>query len=146
MGNYDDLRDVIVIFIMPYDDGDRTIFLYTGGTGGHPTEQLRQLLHHMENSVAKNACTKELQELNRMVVAVKQDGEVGLAYMKSFEIEEKIRQEGIEEGRLEGEVNGTIRTCRRLGQTDEQIITLLQEDSNLTRQQAEEALAKYSSN
>ena len=66
--------------------------------------------------------------------------------MKSFEIEEKIRQEGIEEGRLEGEVNGTIRTCRRLGQTDEQIITLLQEDSNLTRQQAEEALAKYSSN
>ena len=146
MGNYDDLRDVIVIFIMPYDDGDRTIFLYTGGTGGHPTEQLRQLLHHMENSVAKSACTKELQELHKMVVAVKQDGEVGLAYMKSFEIEEEIRQEGIEEGRLEGEVNGTIRTCRRLGQTDEQIITSLQEDSNLTRQQAEEALAKYSSN
>ena len=81
-----------------------------------------------------------------MVVAVKQDGEVGLAYMKSFEIEEKIRQEGIEEGRLEGEVNGTIRTCRRLGQTDEQIITLLQEGSHLTREQAEEALAKYSSN
>ena len=146
MGNYDDLRDVIVIFIMPYDDGDRTIFLYTGGTKGHPTEQLRQLLHYMENSVAKNACTKELQELHKMVVAVKQDGEVGLAYMKSFEIEEKIRQDGIEEGRLEGEVNGTIRTCRKLGQTDEQIIALLQEDSNLTRQQAEEALAKYSSN
>ena len=142
MGNYDDLRDVIVIFIMPYDDGDRTIFLYTGGTGGHLTEQLRQLLHHMENSVAKNACTKELQELHKMVVAVKQDGEVGLAYMKSFEIEEKIRQEGIEEGRLEG----TIRIARKLGQTDEQIIALLQEDSNLTRQQAEEALAKYSSN
>ncbi len=86
----------------------------------------------------------------RWVVAVKQDGEVGLAYMKSFEIEEKIRQEGIEEGRLEGiqegEVSGTIRTCRKLGQTDEQIIALLQEDSSLTREQAEEALAKYSSN
>ena len=79
-------------------------------------------------------------------MAVKQDGEVGLAYMKSFEIEEKSRQEGIEEGRLEGEVNGTIRTCRKLRQTDEQIIALLQEDSNLTRQQAEETLAKYSSN
>ena len=163
--NYDDLRNVIVIFIMPYDpfglsrmvytvkkscvevpdmpydDGDRTIFLYTGGTEGHPTEQLRQLLHYMENSVEENACTKELQELHKMVVAVKQDGEVGLAYMKSFEIEEKIRQEGIEEG----EVSGTIRTCRRLGQTDEQIIALLQEDSHLTREQAEEALAKYTS-
>ena len=73
--------------------------------------------------------------------------------MKSFEIEEKIRQEGIEEGRqtgieegrLEGEVNGTIRTCRKLGQTDEQIIALLQEDSHLTREQAEDALAKYTS-
>ena len=134
---------------MPYDDGDRTIFLYTGGTEGHPTEQLRQLLHYMENSVAENACTKELRELHKMVMAVKQDGEVGLAYMKSFEIEEKIRQEGIEEGRQEGieegEVSGTIRTCRRLGQTDEQIIALLQEDSHLTREQAEEALAKYTS-
>ena len=167
--NYDDLRDVIVIFIMPYDpfglnrmvytvkkscvevpdmpydDGDRTIFLYTGGTEGHPTEQLRQLLHYMENSVAGNACTKELMELHKMVEAVKQDGEVGLAYMKSFEIEEKIRQEGIEEGRLEGRLEGIISLARRLGQTDEQIIALLQEDSHLTREQAEEALAKYTS-
>ncbi len=130
---------------MPYDDGDRTIFLYTGGTEGHPTEQLRQLLHYMENSVAENACTKELMELHKMVEAVKQDGEVGLAYMKSFEIEEKIRQEGIEEGRLEGRLEGIISLARRLGQTDEQIIALLQEDSHLTREQAEEALAKYTS-
>ena len=85
-----------------------------------------------------------------MVVAVKQDGEVGIAYMKSFEIEEKIRQEGIEEGRQEGieegRLEGTIRIARKLGQTDEQIIALLQEDSQITREQAEEALAKYSSN
>ena len=99
----------------------------------------------MENSVEENACTKELQELHKMVVAVKQDGEVGLAYMKSFEIEEKIRQEGIEEGRLEGRLEGIISLARRLGQTDEQIIALLQEDSHLTREQAEEALAKYTS-
>ena len=79
-------------------------------------------------------------------MAVKQDGEVGLAYMKSFEIEEKIRQECIEEGRLEGRLEGIISLARKLGQTDEQIIALLQGDSNLTRQQAEEALAKYSFN
>ncbi len=152
--NYDDLRDVIVIFIMPYDDGDRTIFLYTGGTEGHPTEQLRQLLHYMENSVEENACTKELQELHKMVVAVKQDGEVGIAYMKSFEIEEKIRREGEERGREEGiqegiqkgireGMHGMIRTCRRFKQTDAQIVQLLQEELNLTREQAEDALAKY---
>ena len=127
---------------MPYDDGDRTIFLYTGGTEGHPTEQLRQLLHYMENSVEENACTKELQELHKMVVAVKQDGEVGIAYMKSFEIEEKIRREGEERGREEG-IHGMIRTCRRFKQTDAQIVQLLQEELNLTREQAEDALAKY---
>ena len=135
---------------MPYDDGDRTIFLYTGGTEGHPTEQLRQLLHYMENSVAENACTKELMELHKMVEAVKQDGEVGLAYMKSFEIEEKIRREGEERGREEGiqegireGMHGMIRTCRRFKQTDAQIVQLLQEELNLTREQAEDALAKY---
>ena len=127
---------------MQYDDGNRTIFLYTGGTEGHPTEQLRQLLHYMENSVAENACTKELMELHKMVEAVKQDGEVGLAYMKSFEIEEKIRREGEERGREEG-IHGMIRTCRRFKQTDAQIVQLLQEELNLTREQAEDALAKY---
>ena len=100
--NYDDLRDVIVIFIMPYDPFG----------------------------------------LNRMVEAVKQDGEVGLAYMKSFEIEEKIRREGEERGREEG-IHGMIRTCRRFKQTDAQIVQLLQEELNLTREQAEDALAKY---
>ena len=112
--NYDDLRDVIVIFIMPYDPFG----------------------------------------LNRMVVAVKQDGEVGIAYMKSFEIEEKIRREGEERGREEGiqegiqkgireGMHGMIRTCRRFKQTDAQIVQLLQEELNLTREQAEDALAKY---
>ena len=55
------------------------------------------------------------------MVAVKQDGEVGLAYMKSFEIEEKIRREGEERGREEGiqeGIHGMIRTCRRFKQTD----------------------------
>ena len=89
-----------------------------------------------------------------MVVAVKQDGEVGIAYMKSFEIEEKIRREGEERGREEGiqegiqkgireGMHGMIRTCRRFKQTDAQIVQLLQEELNLTREQAEDALAKY---
>jgi len=34
-----------------------------------------------------------LKELHRMVRAVKSDGEVGISYMKSVEIEEKIREE-----------------------------------------------------
>ena len=41
-----------------------------------------------------------------MVTAVKRDGKVGLAYMKSFEIEERIRREGIAEGLAEGKAAG----------------------------------------
>ena len=143
MGNYDDLRDVIVIFIMPYDDGDRTIFLYTGGTKGHPTEQLRQLLHYMENSVAKNACIKELQELHKMVVAVKQDGEVGLAYMKSFEREERIRKQGLKEGLQEGKEVEIIKLGRKFGKSDAEILALLQEELQITEEQAKQVLEKY---
>ena len=93
-------------------------------------------------------------------MAVKRDGEVGLAYMKSFEIEEKIRREGEERGREEGiqegiqkgiqkgireGMHGMIRTCRRFKQTDAQIVQLLQEELNLTKEQAEDALTKYTS-
>ncbi len=39
------------------------------------------------------------RELHRIVTAVKKDGEVGLEYMKSVEIEKRIRQESREEER-----------------------------------------------
>lgn len=41
-----------------------------------------------------------------MVTKVKADREVGLAYMKSLEIERRIREEGREEGRAEGMAEG----------------------------------------
>lgn len=41
-----------------------------------------------------------------MVTAVKRDRKVGLTYMKSFEIEQRIRKEEREEGREEGRAEG----------------------------------------
>lgn len=41
----------------------------------------------MENSIEENAGTDSLKVFHHMVTAVKNDGEVGLAYMKSVEIE-----------------------------------------------------------
>ena len=43
------------------------------------------------------------------MTAVKRDGEVGLAYMKSFEREERIRKQGEAEGKAEGEAIGETR-------------------------------------
>lgn len=72
--NYQRLKNVIVILIspydslglnrmvytirsmceevpeLPYDDGARTIFLYTKGREGNPPEELRQLLTYMEHT------------------------------------------------------------------------------------------------
>ena len=99
---YSALRNVVVIFIttydpfglnrmvytisnkceevpeMPYDDGAKTLFLYTKGTEGNPPEALKQLLHYMEDTCAENAVTPELRELHEMVTQVKCDKEVGL--------------------------------------------------------------------
>ena len=123
--DYSKLRNVIVIFIttydpfgrermvytiqngcveepdMPYEDGAKTLFLYTKGTKGNPPEELCQLLRYMENSIVENAKTEGLGELHKMVTAVKCDGEVGFAYMKSFEREQRIRAEGKAEGKAD---------------------------------------------
>lgn len=127
---YERLRNVFVIFIMtydpfrldrmvytirngcieepemPYEDGARTIFLYTRGREGNPPESLRQLLQYMEHTTRENAGTEDLQRLHEMVTAVKTDGEVGLAYMKFFELEERTLQRGIKQGRIEGKAEG----------------------------------------
>ena len=60
-----------------------------------------------------------------MVTAVKRDGEVGLAYMKSFEREERIRRQGEEEGKKEGLEEGIIKLSRKLGKEDTEILSFL---------------------
>ena len=55
----------------------------------------------MEDPSDENAQTEGLKSLHKMVTEVKRDREVGLAYMKSFEREQKIRKQGWAEGRAE---------------------------------------------
>ena len=168
---YGSLRNVIVIFITTYDpfglnrmvytiknccievpeleyeDGAQTIFLYTRGREGNPPEELKQLLHYMEHSSIENASTENLKKLHRMVTAVKRDGEVGLAYMKSFEREERIRRQGEEEGRKagleEGLEEGIIKLSRKLGKEDTEILSFLQEELQIDEEQAKLILEKY---
>ena len=83
---------------MPYDDGARTLYLYTKGTKGNPPEALKQLLHYMEHTSAENAKNDVLQSIDKMVRKVKEDGEVSLEYMKIFEREEMLIKQGISQG------------------------------------------------
>lgn len=128
--DYKSLRNVCVIFVttydpfdkkrmvytiknsceeepqLPYDDGAKTIFLYTKGKNGNPPVELAELLRYMENTSEKNACNGNLEKLHRMVQHTKQDAKVGLAYMKWNEIRDMWWQEGKLEGRREGKQEG----------------------------------------
>ena len=98
--DYDTLKNVIVIMILPFDpfglnrmvytvrnrcveepemeyeDGASTLFLYTKGTTGIPGEEVKQLLHYMENTTYGNAVNEDLREIHRMVETVKRDQKV----------------------------------------------------------------------
>lgn len=93
---------------MDYEDGAVTLVLYTRGTKGKISEELRQFLNYMENTDQNNAVNDELKSIQRMVDAVKRDGEVSLRYMKSFEHDQLMYERGIEQGRL-AEIKNTER-------------------------------------
>ena len=101
----------------------------------------------MEHSSIENAPSENLKKLHRMVTAVKRDGEVGLAYMKSFEREERIRRQGEEEGRKAGLEEGKeveiIKLGHKFGKSDVEILSLLQEELQIDEEQAKQILEKY---
>lgn len=119
--DYDELKNVIIIMIMPYDpfglkrmiytvrnmcvevpemeyeDGAETVFLYTGGTHGVPNERLQQLLSYLENTTYENAVNEDLHEIHRMVETVKNVPEViarkMIGYLKRQEEINRTRKE-----------------------------------------------------
>ena len=76
-----------------------TIVLYTKGTKGDVSEELCQFLDYMEHTDHAHAVSDTLRELQEMVDIVKHDGEVSLAYMKWFEHDRMMVEEGREEER-----------------------------------------------
>lgn len=161
--DYKDLRNVIVIFIttydpfgenrmiytfrnrcdespnLEYDDGARTIFLYTKGENAASSSELQQLLRYMEHSCSENASTTGLIALDHMVQAVKQDGKVGFTYMKSFEILERERRQGLAEGKAEG----LIETALDFGLSENEIQERLIQKLGISAEKAQEYLGRY---
>ena len=77
---------------VPYDDGAKTIFLYTRGTKGQVSEEVRQFLRYMENSTSENAVNDTLRDFHHIVETVKKDREVSVKYMKRAEGREEERK------------------------------------------------------
>ena len=79
---------------MPYEDDAETWVLYTRGKKGNISESLRQLLSYMENTNQNNAINEDLRDIQQMVDQVKRDGEVSLRYMKWFEHDQMMYEQG----------------------------------------------------
>ncbi len=149
--DYGKLKNVIVIFICPYDpfqlnrmvytiksccveepdlvyeDGARTMFLYTKGTKGNPPAELQRLLQHLEDSREENAKDADLMAIHQMVQKVKHDREVSLEYMKIFERERLIREDGYASGK-EAELVEIIRRKQQKGLSADDIAEWLELD------------------
>ena len=125
------LNEVLIVLIMPFDlfgyglyrytfqmkceevpglkldDGATRIFLNTRGK--HPelvSPELIELLKYMEHSTdeVSEACeSKRIQEMHRRVCQIRASEKTEVKYMQSWEERIMIKQEGIAEGRIEGE-------------------------------------------
>ena len=102
---------------IPYEDGTRKIFFYTKGTEGNPRQELRDMLKYIEDTRSENITSQTIDELNRLVDTVRHSKEVGISYMKSWEREKMVRDEGIAEGIRIGQKQGIeafILLCQEL--------------------------------
>lgn len=115
-----------------YKDGAVSLFLYTKGISAG-NEELSQLLHYIENSVEENATTEELKALHKYVTAIKQKKEVGVRYMKSWELEQMWRKEG----RLEGKIQSILDLLSYIGDVPESL------EEKITSETSQETLAKW---
>ena len=136
--DYSQLKNVIIIMILSYDpfgcdrmvytvrnrcveepdinyeDGALNLFLYTKGKSGVISQELKELLRYLEDTRWQNAVSESLKEVQSMVDQVKCDKEVSISYMKSYERDRIIRNEGRAEGKIEGLTDGLIESIQEL--------------------------------
>ena len=123
--DYGRLKNVIIIMILSYDpfgynrmvytvknhcveepdinyeDGALNLFLYTKGKIGVISQELKELLRYLEDTNWQNAVSESLREVQSMVDQVKCDKEVSISYMKSYERDRMMRNEGRVEGLID---------------------------------------------
>jgi hypothetical protein len=86
---------------MPYNDGSKTLYLYTYGRKEIPSQELANLLKYMAESTKENVVNPNLADIQGMMDDIKMDSEKGVHYMQSWEIENICFEQGIVEGKQE---------------------------------------------
>ena len=75
------------------------------------------MLKYIENSIAENVTNESIRAIHKLVNTVKQDKEVGVQYMKSWERDIWLRREGKKEERQL--INTLIIKLAEDGRTDD---------------------------
>lgn len=102
---------------IPYDDGAKKIFLYTGGKEGNPSQELKDMLKYIENTTQDNITNKNIEFIHGLVERIKRNKEVGINYMKSWEHDKWMRDEGRFEGQVR--INKLIIKLAEAGRTED---------------------------
>ena len=138
---------------VPYDDGAKKIFLYTKGTEGNPSQELQDMLKYIETTTEENVTNKDIEAIQQLVEKVKRRKEVGIRYMKSWELEQiyrsEAKEEGLTEGRKEGLAEGLeqgreqgikalISICRDFHISEEETLSRLMDNFELSETEARE--------
>ena len=153
--DYNRLKNVIIIMLLPYDpfgydrmvytvknkcleepemeydDGALNLFLYTRGRSGIISQELKELLQYLENTTWSNAVNEPLREVQSMVDKVKYDKEVSISYMKSYERDWMMRNEGRSEGRTKECAESIKAFLSDLGTVPENISKQIDRETNL---------------
>lgn len=128
-----------------YEDGLKTIYLYTKGKIGNTSQKLHDMLKYIEESTFENAVNDELKNIHKWITEIKQDEEVGISYMKSWEIEEHIREKAWTEGHAKARTEGIhifIDFCRELKMSDNEIAGKLSEKFEVSLEEAKSYITK----
>lgn len=106
---------------IPYDDGARKIFLYTKGKEGNPSQKLSDMLKYIEKTTNNNVTNQDIESIQQLVERVKRKKEVGINYMKSWEVDKMVREEGYAEGYDNGQDRVNLLNIRlsEAGRTDD---------------------------
>ncbi len=92
---------------LDYNDGIRRIFLYVDGElptdADEEEKRLRNLLKYINESIDRNITDDNTRILDGIVKSTKARKEVGIRYMKSWERERELKEEGREEERVNTE-------------------------------------------
>ncbi len=127
------------------DDGATRIFLNTRGK--HPelvSSELIELLKYMEHStdeVSESCESKRVQDMHRRVCQIRASEKTEVKYMQSWEERIMIKQEGIAEGRIEGEkalLKSLIKKKLEKNLSAEQIAEMLEIDISKTENMIKE--------